>query len=79
VTWAFKDIKGLRRSQLVQTSKERVEVHMDMEENGFSAARATVAQRLDKMFFGEIAVHCVLDKAIQITSAGKTRFVVVER
>lgn len=77
ITWAFKDIKGLRRTQIVQTAKGRVEVHMDMAEDDFDSARNLVDQRLQQMFFNEVTVQAVLNQQIQITSAGKTRFVVV--
>jgi phenylacetate-CoA ligase len=76
LTWAFKDLKGVRRSQIVQSALDRVLVLMDTSPQHFEAAAGTVKERLGSILFGEIEVECQLDKDIPLLASGKTRFVV---
>jgi len=76
LTWAFKDIQGLRRSQIVQVDEQTVEVHIDTDESQFGSAEKLLSDRLDKMFFGEMTVRCVQDVHIKVMKSGKTKFVV---
>lgn len=79
LTWAFKDVRGVRRSQIIQTGAETVEVHVDADEGAFAEASGVLQQRLGEMFFGEIEISFIRDENIQIMDSGKTRFVVRRR
>ena len=76
LTWAFKDIQGVKRSQIIQTGKDLVEVHLDMDAPHFSKTVQILKERLDEMLFGEMRIECVRNTDIQITRSGKTRFVI---
>ena len=78
LTWAFKDLRGIRRSQIVQTRANLVEVHLDTSENVFQEISPQLEQRLRDMLFGEMHIRCVRNTDIRISQAGKTRFVVKE-
>lgn len=76
LTWAFKDLTGIRKSQIIQSSKGQIEVHLDTDDTHFSETVPRLVKRLDAMLFGEMRIECVLNTDIQMTKAGKTRFVV---
>ncbi len=76
LTWAFKDLPGVRRSQIVQEELGVVTVKLDVPQEQMTSAATTVRNLLTPMFFGEVEVRCVRDSQIEIMSSGKTRFVV---
>lgn len=76
LTWAFKDLEGVRRSQIVQLDGSAIEVHIDADEQAFAAASEVLRARLGEMLFGEMELRFVLDRSIRVTESGKTRFVV---
>jgi len=76
LTWAFKDLEGVRKSQIVQVASDRVVVHVDVDESSISEISRVLIKRLNQMFFDEIRVDVVREPEIKLTSAGKTRFVV---
>jgi len=76
LTWAFKDIKGIRCSQIIQVWKDKVEVHLDTDKEKFEQIVPLLKINLDKMLFGEMEIECIRNNNIKITKAGKTRFVI---
>ena len=76
ITWAFKDLYGIRRSQLVQVDAESVEIYVDTDPHLFPEIQKKLKDRLNDMFFGEMKLKVILNNNIGITEAGKTRFVV---
>ncbi|MBW1672736.1 MAG: hypothetical protein JRJ45_03660 [Deltaproteobacteria bacterium] len=76
ITFAFKDLAGVRRSQVVQVSKYCVVVFLDATELHYDKAAKIVSRRLYDMFFGELSIRCVRNNNIKISMAGKTQFVV---
>lgn len=79
LTWAFKDMEGVRRSQIVQTGPGDVVVHVDADESVIATVAPLLTERLGKMFFGEIRVSVERDTDIRVMESGKTRFVVREK
>jgi phenylacetate-CoA ligase len=78
LTWAFKDLGGIRRSQIVQTRLNSVEVHLDVTEDVYREVRSPLEERLHALLFGEMHILCLRNNDIHISKAGKTRFVVKE-
>ena len=76
LTWAFKDLSGVRRSQIIQADARTIEVHVDADEEAFATASDALRESLDGMLFGEMDLRFVRDREIQIMESGKTRFVV---
>jgi phenylacetate-CoA ligase len=76
LTWAFKDMEGIRRAQIVQVSDRAVEVHVDADEDVVERLRDELEKRLTDMTFGELDLKCIRDTSIEIMKSGKTRFVV---
>lgn len=78
LTWAFKDVKGVRKSQIVQREDLSVEVLVQCAEVDFAHAKATLRPRLKELVFDEVPIRfCRVDE-LELTTAGKTRFVVNE-
>ena len=76
LTWAFKDLKGIRCSQIIQVWKNKLEVHLDTDKENFKQIVPVLKKNLDKMLFGEMEIECIRNINIKITKAGKTRFVI---
>ncbi|MFH1689050.1 MAG: hypothetical protein ABIE42_02280 [Candidatus Eisenbacteria bacterium] len=76
LTWAIKDIRGVRRTQIVQVSKSTVEVHIDADAGVFEKQGKKLAARLRELTFGELEIACIRDTSIEVMKSGKTRFVI---
>jgi len=76
LTWAFKDVAGVRRSQVVQVDGRTIEVHVDADEADVATAGEILAKRLDEMLFGEMEIRIVRDLDIHVMESGKSKFVV---
>lgn len=76
LTWALKDLAGIRRTQIVQVDERTIEVHIDADEPAASAAARALEERVGAMLFGEMTVRCVRDTEIPVLESGKTKFVV---
>jgi phenylacetate-CoA ligase len=79
LTIPFKDLPGVRRSQIVQLDDRSIEVHIDADEDAMEHAAELVQERLDSILAGEMDITCVRDTRIEMTDAGKTQFVVRRR
>jgi phenylacetate-CoA ligase len=79
LTWAFKDLSGVRSSQIVQRDDLSVEVRVVADSSQGHATKQALASRLSEMLFGEVPVTVVLVDKLDVTTAGKSRFVVNER
>jgi phenylacetate-CoA ligase len=76
LTWAFKDLQGVRRSQIVQVDEKTVVVHIDTDKSHFGLVKKLLTDRLSKLFFGEIKVRCIRDVQIKVMKSGKSKFVI---
>jgi len=78
LTWAFKDVPGLLRSQVIQRSGARVEVLVVVTPDFSRDIEGLLAERLRSMVFGEMTITVTRVLDIPMKSGGKTRFVVNE-
>jgi phenylacetate-CoA ligase len=78
LTWAFKDLAGLRQSQIVQTHPAVIEVRVVCDPERLPEIEIALEDRLDRMLFGEMRVNVTSVAQLDLTAAGKTRFVVRE-
>jgi len=79
LTWAFKDLSGVRSSQIVQHDDLSVEVRVVAGSPQAPEIKRVLASRLGEMLFGEVPVTVVFVDRANVTAAGKSRFVVRER
>lgn len=79
LTWAFKDLKGVRRSQIVQRGDLSVEVRVVADMSHAHEVERILDTRLREMLFGEVPITVVFVEMLDVTAAGKSRFVVRER
>lgn len=78
LTWAFKHVRGLRKSQIIQRSAEELEVLLDISESDYAAAAEELSARLKELTFAEMRVRLTRTTCVPVTRGGKTRFVVNE-
>lgn len=76
LTWAFKDLSGLERSQIVQVDGSAVQVRVVCDDQRFLHISQALRQRLAAMLFGEMRIDVLRVETLDVTRAGKTRFVV---
>lgn len=76
LTWAFKDLQGIKCSQVIQVNKGIVEVHINANEEAFKNVLFPLNKRLNSMFFGEMKINFIKNNSIQVTASGKSRFVI---
>lgn len=79
LTWAFKDLSGVRSSQIVQRDDLSVEVRVVADSPQAPEIKRVLASRIREMLFGEVPVTVVFVDRVNVTVAGKSRFVVSER
>lgn len=78
LTWAFKDVPGLQRSQVVQRDATSLEVLVVVDEGALPGVQALLRDRVGRLVFGEMFVAVTGVRRIALTANGKTRFVVNE-
>jgi phenylacetate-CoA ligase len=78
LTWAFKDLAGLERSQIVQVGAEELEVRVKAREGTFQAIEKVLQSRLRDLVFGEMEVRVIEALELTVSASGKSRFVVNE-
>jgi len=78
LTWAFKDLSGVRRSQIIQTGASTIEVRVVVEEEFLNDVQRILVERIGSMVFGEMTVSVKRVQKLQLTANGKTRFVINE-
>jgi phenylacetate-CoA ligase len=78
LTWAFKDLPGLKKSQIVQDSRSSVEVKVQTAPADFERVRAVLETRLRDLVFGELQLTFRRVDQLDVLSSGKSRFVVSE-
>lgn len=78
LTWAFKDLSGIRSSQIVQRGDLSVEVRIVMDSSRAGDTARILERRISDMLFGEAPVKVVLMDCLDVSAAGKTRFVLRE-
>lgn len=77
VVWAFihQDIKDIRSGQVVQENEHLVRVYLNADEETFLRYREVLRQSMRKVFFEELEVEIVRTDQIEVTRAGKSRFI----
>lgn len=78
LTWAFKDVSGLQRAQVVQRSDASIEVRVVAEADSLQLFAPSLERHVRRLVFGEVPVSVVPVQKLEMTTAGKTRFVVSE-
>lgn len=77
ITWAFKDLPGVVKSQVVQEGNDNVKVRVLMRSGAdFGNVASLLRDRLEDMVFHEMTVTVVSVDRIEMGPTGKTRFVV---
>ncbi len=77
VVWAFihQDIADIHKGQVVQEEADLVRVYLNTDETTFARYRDVLKTSMDKVFFGEMRVEIVRTEKIEVTRAGKSRFI----
>jgi len=77
VVWAFihQDIQDIQNSQVVQEEADLVRVYLNTDEDTFQKYRAVLHESMGKVFFGEMRIEIVKTDHIEVTKAGKSRFI----
>ena len=78
LTWAFKDLSGVHRSQIVQKADLSVEARVVADPSQQLDISRALESRLGEMLFGEVPVDVIFVEELDLTAAGKSRFVVSE-
>jgi phenylacetate-CoA ligase len=78
LTWAFKDLSGVRKSQIVQRRDLSVCVRVVAEESAKSLIRRDLERRIAAMLFDEVPVSVEFVDTLEVAASGKSRFVVRE-
>jgi phenylacetate-CoA ligase len=80
LTWAFKDLDGVRRSQIIQVDDSSIEVVVQAALPDFERVEPVLQGRLRELVFDELVMTFRrVDVLDAVTSSGKTRFVVDAR
>lgn len=77
VVWAFihQDIKDIRNGQVVQENEHLVRVYLNADEVTFLKYRDILWRSMRKVFFEELEVEIIRTTKIEVTQAGKSRFI----
>jgi phenylacetate-CoA ligase len=78
LTWAFKELPGLKKSQIVQDSRSSVEVRVQTAPADFARVQAVLEARLRDLVFDELQVKFRRVDQLDVLASGKSRFVVSE-
>lgn len=76
LTWAFKDLAGVKKSQLVQDSHSSVEVRVQAAPADFLRIQPVLESRLRELVFDELKLSFRRVDNLEVLASGKTRFVV---
>jgi len=77
VVWAFihEEIKDIKKGQVVQEDAHHVKVLLNTDEATFNRYRDVLRESMTKVFFGELEVEVVRTEKIEVSKAGKSRFI----
>ncbi|MFH2052590.1 MAG: hypothetical protein ABIK96_09015 [bacterium] len=77
VVYAFihQDISDIQKGQVVQETKNLVRVYLQTDQETFNRYREVLRTSMERVFFGEMAVEVVRTDEIEVSKAGKSRFV----
>lgn len=78
ITWAFKQLDGLQRSQLIQKDSSQIQVILQATASSYPALVRTLRPRLEELFFGEMQLDFRRTDELAVGLSGKTRFVISE-
>jgi phenylacetate-CoA ligase len=76
LTLVFKDLPGVRRSQIVQIDDRTLEIHVDADEDAMGPASEILKDRMGKVVSGEMEIRCVRDTELTMNASGKVQFVI---
>lgn len=76
LTWAFKDLAGVKKSQIVQDSHSSVEVRVLAAPADFLRIQPVLESRLRELVFDELQLSFRRVDKLDVLASGKTRFVV---
>lgn len=76
LTLVFKDLPGVRRSQIVQIDDRTLEIHVDADEDAMGPVSELLKDRMGKVISGEMEIRCVRDTELTVNASGKVQFVV---
>jgi phenylacetate-CoA ligase len=80
LTWAFKDLDGVRKSQIIQVDDTSIQVVLQAAPPDFERVEPVLQGRLRELVFDELAMTFRrVDVLDAVTSSGKTRFVLDAR
>ncbi len=80
VVWAFihQEIDGITNGQVVQHDRGSVTVYLNTTEDNFIRYKDVLRESMEKVFFGELDVDIVRTDRVDVSRAGKSRFIVNE-
>lgn len=78
VVWAFihQEISDIRKAQVIQDDERHVRVLLNADEATYLKYRDLLERSMRKVFFDEIEVDVVRTDHIEVTQAGKSRFII---
>jgi phenylacetate-CoA ligase len=78
ITWAFihQEIKGIKKSQVVQINSKEVKVYLNIDLDNFVKYKEMLKESLNKVLFNEMDIEIVRSDKIDVKKSGKSRFVV---
>lgn len=79
LTWALKDLSGVRCSQIVQHPDLAVDVRVAADPARARDIKQILEPRISRMLFAEVPVRVVFVDDLRVAGSGKTRFVVREQ
>ncbi|MDD3641953.1 MAG: hypothetical protein PHQ19_00595 [Candidatus Krumholzibacteria bacterium] len=80
VVWAFihQEISGIASGQVVQRDGRSVTVYLNTGEDNFNRHKDALRRSMERVFFGEMDVDVVRTDRVDVSRAGKSRFIVNE-
>ena len=77
VVWAFihQDIQDIHNGQVVQEDERLVRVYLNTDQATFERYREILQESMRRVFFDELEVEVVRRNQIEVTGAGKSRFI----
>jgi len=76
LTLVFKDLPGVRRSQIEQVDERTIVIHLDADEEAIAPASAILEEKMGHLVSGEMEIRCVRDTELEKSGTGKVQFVV---
>lgn len=78
LTWAFKDVQGLEKSQIVQRSRTDIQILVKASPEFLPGIIDSLRSSVSRLTFGEMDIEITPTESLTVTESGKSRFVVNE-